>query len=218
MSSAFDIIQNTEVADLRMGGPTIFTPAEEAELAIHCIAMADKGYGYIYAGKLWKLLQKCLGQRIEISNLQNIGFMDFYPEIHRLKWSNQNDVKKKEIRSDLNILPHILRNLRTFLTSITSSMNQLKFGTLIKLILNPEFHKHMHENPNSVVTREQLPVFVNTACKSSTTVSNIMSGFRKTGIFNPEVVKKSSSDSVPTAAALSIVHVPTHQHERKGKT
>lgn len=30
-----------EVADLRVGGPTIFTPAEESELAVHCVSMAD---------------------------------------------------------------------------------------------------------------------------------------------------------------------------------
>ncbi|CAG2228438.1 unnamed protein product [Mytilus edulis] len=85
-----------------------------------------------------------------------------------------------------------------------------------KKSLNSEFHKQMHENPNSVITREQLPGFINTAYNSSMTVSNIMSGFRKTGIFpyNPEVVlqKPKPADPVPSAAALSIM--PTRK-ERK---
>ncbi|VDI36209.1 Hypothetical predicted protein [Mytilus galloprovincialis] len=72
-----------------------------------------------------------------------------------------------------------------------------------KKSVNSELHKQMHE------TREQLPGFINTAYNSSMTVSNIMFGFCKTGIFpcNPEVVlqKPKPADPVPTAKPLSII-------------
>ena len=49
----------------------------------------------------------------------------------------------------------------------------------------------MHSQTHSVLTSEQLPSLINTAYPSSMTVSNIMAGFRKTGIFpfNPSVLQ-----------------------------
>lgn len=41
----------------------------------------------------------------------------------------------------------------------------------------------MHSNPHRVIATTELPVFIGTAYKSALTVSTIMSGFRKTGIF-----------------------------------
>lgn len=45
--------------------------------------------------------------------------------------------------------------------------------------LNSEIHKYLHNHPHTVITRQQLPSFINTAYRSSMLVSNIMSGFRK---------------------------------------
>lgn len=57
--------------------------------------------------------------------------------------------------------------------------------------LNTEMHKYMHSNPTCVITRQLLPSMISRAYERSMSVSNIMAGFRKTGIcpFDPEIVK-----------------------------
>ena len=52
-----------------------------------------------------------------------------------------------------------------------------------KKSLNAECHKFLHEHPNTVVTREELPKMIGNAFSSAMTVSTIMAGFRKSGIF-----------------------------------
>ena len=52
-----------------------------------------------------------------------------------------------------------------------------------KSSLNTEIHKFLHSHPNQVITLEQLPGMIAAAYRSAMTVSNIMAGFRKTGIF-----------------------------------
>ncbi|XP_033728930.1 uncharacterized protein LOC117318038 [Pecten maximus] len=52
-----------------------------------------------------------------------------------------------------------------------------------KCSLNAQIHKFLHSNPNSIITPKDLPSLISTAYKSALTVSTIMSGFRKTGIF-----------------------------------
>jgi hypothetical protein len=53
-----------------MGGPTIFTPNQEARLAQHCIYMADRGYGYAR----WQILEiagnmsKAIPYQVDSSN------------------------------------------------------------------------------------------------------------------------------------------------------
>ena len=76
-----------------------------------------------------------------------------------------------------------------------------------KKSLNTEMHKYIHENPLCVVTRQQLPRLICTSYSSSMTVSNIMAGFRKTGIFpfDPTVAKPKPqpTKSVDTNATAS---------------
>ena len=49
--------------------------------------------------------------------------------------------------------------------------------------LSSECHKFLHAHPSRVLVKEDLPNIIGTAFSSSMTVSTIMSGFRKTGIF-----------------------------------
>ena len=49
--------------------------------------------------------------------------------------------------------------------------------------LSSECHKFLHANPSRVLVKEDLPNIIGTAFTTSMTVSTIMSGFRKTGIF-----------------------------------
>ena len=71
----------------------------------------------------------------------------------------------------------------------------------------------MHENPNRVVTRNDLPKLIATAYKSSMTVSNIMAAFRKTGIFpfNPDVVL----EQLNVCPTVSSTAEPSSRKERK---
>ncbi|KAJ8298090.1 hypothetical protein KUTeg_024621 [Tegillarca granosa] len=54
---------------------------------------------------------------------------------------------------------------------------------VIEAARNENFLKYLHAHPYSVILKEELPHFIVTAYKSFMTVTNIMSGFRKTGIF-----------------------------------
>ena len=52
-----------------------------------------------------------------------------------------------------------------------------------KKSLSTECHKFLHSHPNRVIVKEDLPSIIGTAFRNSLTVSTIMSGYRKTGIF-----------------------------------
>ena len=80
-------------------------------------------------------------------------------------------------RSDVHLFvlpPHSSHLLQPLDVSIFSPF---------KNSLNLEMHKYMHDHPNNIITRQLLPGIINTAYKNSMSVQNIMSGFRKTGIF-----------------------------------
>ena len=59
-----------------------------------------------------------------------------------------------------------------------------------KKAFSSQCHKFVHENPNRVVTRNDLPKLIASAYKSSMTIPNIMAAFRKTDIFpfNPDIL------------------------------
>ena len=82
-----------------------------------------------------------------------------------------------------------------------------------KKAFSSECHKFVHENPNRVVTRNDLPKLIATAYRSSMTVSNIMAAFRKTGIFpfNPDVVLE-QLNACPTVSSTA---EPSNRKERK---
>jgi hypothetical protein len=57
--------------------------------------------------------------------------------------------------------------------------------------LNSEIYKYSHSHQNTIIARQQLPPLISTTYQNSLTVTSIMPGFRKTGIFtfDPEAVK-----------------------------
>ena len=57
--------------------------------------------------------------------------------------------------------------------------------------LDSEIHTYLNSHPNTIIARQQLPSLISTAYQISLTVTSIMSGFSKTGIFpfDPEAVK-----------------------------
>jgi hypothetical protein len=64
----------------------------------------------------------------------------------------------------------------------------------------------MHDHPNNIITRQLLPGIINTAYKNSMSVQNIMSGFRKTGIFpfDAEIaLPRPSTAELPTTVAAT---------------
>jgi len=64
----------------------------------------------------------------------------------------------------------------------------------------------MHDHPNKIITRQLLPGIINTAYKNSMSVQNIMSGFRKTGIFpfDAEIaLPRPSTAELPTTVAAT---------------
>ena len=76
-----------------------------------------------------------------------------------------------------------------------------------KRSLSSECHKYLHAHPNRVIVKEDLPRIIGTAFKNSLTVSTIMSGFRKTGIFpfdpsapcvTPPEINKEKNETKPT--------------------
>ena len=70
-STLRDRLRDTRGADVKMGGPTIFTSTEEAELAEHCMKMADRGYGYAK----WQILELA-------ANMSKAKDKDFTPTKH----------------------------------------------------------------------------------------------------------------------------------------
>ena len=69
--------------NVMMGGPTIFTPNQEARLAQHCIYMADRGYGYAR----WQILEiagnmsKAKGMNFKLTKHWFYGFLKRNPQV-----------------------------------------------------------------------------------------------------------------------------------------
>ena len=68
------------------------------------------------------------------------------------------------------------------------SLDVSVFGPF-KKYFNSEINHYLHNHPKSIITRQQLPNLPSSAYRSSMTITNIMAGFGKTGIFsfNPDI-------------------------------
>jgi hypothetical protein len=339
--------------NVRMGGPTIFTPNQEARLAQHCIYMADRGYGYAR----WQILEiagnmsKAKGMNFKLTKHWFYGFLKRNPQVKMVNPKKREKVRSfitpaivtsyftelKQVLERYNLMnqsgkvwnvdesgisldhtpPKVLsrcgyqpysvtsgRSSTTTLVAAVSALGQTlppymiykgqrlteelicngmegsKFTTspngwvtseifidffrnhfllhvterpLILLYdghathvtleiidlasrsdvhlfvlpphsshllqpldvsifspfknsLNLEMHKYMHDHPNNIITRQLLPGIINTAYKNSMSVQNIMSGFRKTGIFpfDAEIaLPRPSTAELPTTVAAT---------------
>ena len=70
-----------EADEWKLGGPTYFSPSQEAQLAQHCVDMADKGYGYTR----WQILEiaanisDAKGNKITPTKHWFYGFLSRFP-------------------------------------------------------------------------------------------------------------------------------------------
>ena len=104
--------------NVRMGGPTIFTPSQEARLAQHCIYMADRGYGY----SRWQILEiasnmsKAKGMNFKLTKHWFYGFLKRNPQVKMV-----NHKKREKGRSF--ITPAIVTSYFTELTQVLERDN-----------------------------------------------------------------------------------------------
>ena len=85
-----------------------------------------------------------------------------------------NDSARKENIHLFVLPPHSSHCLQPLDVSVFSPF---------KKSLSTDCHKFLHSHPNRILVKEDLPYIIGTAFQNSLTVSTIMSGYRKTGIF-----------------------------------
>jgi hypothetical protein len=104
--------------NVRMGGPTIFTPNQEARLAQHCNYMADRGYGYAR----WQILEiagnmsKAKGMNFKLTKHWFYGFLKINPQAKMV-----NPKKREKVRSF--ITPAIVTSYFTELKQVLERYN-----------------------------------------------------------------------------------------------
>ncbi|CAG2215069.1 unnamed protein product [Mytilus edulis] len=150
------------VADVRMGGPTIFTPAEETQLAVHCTSMADKGYGYTR----WQIIEiacnmsQAKDKHIQPTKYWFYGFLSRNPQVKMVQ-----PKRREKIRNDVQT-----GHVTTYFAEPGTILNKYSLINKPAQTWNiDETGISLDHSPQKVLSRRGCDAFSVTSGRSSTT-------------------------------------------------
>ena len=149
--------------DVKRGGPTFFTRAQEQMLAEHCVSMAHLGYGFTrwQVLEMAKNMSDAIGKPCELTKHWFYGFLRRFPDL------KMTHPKKREQARDAAVSEKMLEN---YFTELNNTLDKYDLKNKPEMIWNvDETGISLEHNPPKVLAKAGSNPHCVTSGKSPTT-------------------------------------------------